>query len=75
VPHKSEIGANKVEQSFCNCLLSFSHPFSPLVYFPLLLSNRKWSTQKTTNSDTPTSLDLTPPDDQLESMDAYMLDQ
>jgi hypothetical protein len=29
---------NKIEQSFCNCLLSFSHPFS--------LSNRKWSTQK-----------------------------
>jgi hypothetical protein len=32
---------NKVEQSFSNCLLSFSCPISPLVYFPLLLSNGK----------------------------------
>jgi hypothetical protein len=37
---------NKIEQSFCNCLLSFSrlsHQFSISLF---LLSNRKWSTQK-----------------------------
>jgi hypothetical protein len=73
-----EVRNKIVLQSFCNCLLSFSCPFSPLLYFPPSLfkqemehlENNKFGYAYIIDNDS----DLTPPDDQLESMDAYMLD-
>jgi hypothetical protein len=64
---------NEIEKSFCKkCLLLFSCPFSLLLYFPLLLSNKKRSARKN-NKFHDNDSDLTPPNDQLELMDAYML--